>query len=70
MKKRRVLDIILIIFAFLLVISGSILLVSGALAKINVMVFISLGLLGVGFLIYIILFIVALRNFMKKEGNK
>ena len=69
MKKRRVLDIIFIIFAFLLVVTGSILLICGAIMKIDLLVYISIGFIGTGFLTYIILFIFALKHLLKKGDD-
>ena len=66
-NKNKIIFIVITILAFLLLISGGILTVISVMIKENKLLYISIPLIGIAFVIYVVLFIILVLFFKKKE---
>ncbi len=69
-KNQKTTFIAFIIIAFLFICAGGLFTVIGAVIKQNRLIYLGLTLLGIGFVLYIILFFVLLKSVSKKYSNK
>lgn len=69
-KNQKTTFIAFVIIAFIVVCAGGLGTVIGAVIKENRLIYLGLTLLGIGFVLYVILFFVLLRSVSKKYSNK
>ena len=69
-KNQKTTFIAFVIIAFLFVCAGGLATVIGAVIKENRLIYLGLTLLGIGFILYVILFFVLVRSVSKKYSNK
>lgn len=67
MNKNKIIFIVITILAFLMLISGGILIIVSIMIKTDNLIYIGLPLICVSFVTYIILFIILVVFFKKKE---
>lgn len=70
-SNRKISGVVIgfIVVAFLILVGGGITTISGVLMKENRLIYLGLVLLGIGFILYIILFFVIVIKFVKKSGD-
>ncbi len=69
-KNQKTTFIAFVIIAFLFVCAGGLATVIGAVIKENRLIYLGLTLLGIGFILYVILFFVLVKSVSKKYSNK